>query len=318
MSKKLISIVVPLHNEQDGVEKFHHMLLASLDQNVADYDFEIIYVNDGSKDNTLVVVSKIANNNKLVRLASLSKNVGKELALTAGIEISKGDAIITIDGDGQHPPKLINDFIIRWKEGADVVVGVRKINQKEGFIKRYGSKLFYNLFNSISETKLIPRSTDYRLISREVADEFLKFSHHHRITRGLIDWLGYDRQIIEFNANPRLEGAASYSTKKLLALAGNTFISLSFAPLKLFMYFGSIISFVALILGIFIIIEQFLMDDPLNLNVSSSGFLALLILMITGIILTCQGITSIYIAHMYYSVGNRPLYSISKKKSIRI
>lgn len=309
---------MPVYNESQGIEEFHALLTSSLSKLSSSYLYEIVYVDDGSTDNSVSTLFSIANKDSRTRIASLSRNSGKEIALTAGVATANGDAIIMLDADGQHPPNLIPKFITQWESGFDVVVGVRKNNKNEGWVKKNGSTIFYAIFNRLSGTSLVPGSTDYRLISSEVANEFLQIKHHQRITRGLIDWLGYSQSIVYFDAPARLAGEAGYSTKKLFALAGNSFVSLSFMPLRLILLLGIAVSTLASLTTIFLIIEQFVFSDPFELNVSGTAFLALLLLFITGITLITQGIMSIYIAHMYYNAGNRPLYSISSKKSLRL
>jgi glycosyltransferase involved in cell wall biosynthesis len=159
-------------------------------------------------------LTSIAQRNPKVKIVNLSRNFGKEIATTAGIHHALGDATIIMDGDGQHPPAILPEFIKKWKAGAQVVIGVRDSNQKEGLIKKWGSKIFYRLFNSTSGTEIVPRSTDYRLIDKTVRFEFLRFTERHRISRGLIDWLGFRREYINFHAPERLAGQASYRTRK--------------------------------------------------------------------------------------------------------
>lgn len=310
----LLSIVIPAFNESEGIEEFHNrLLLPALKGRKLSY--EIIYVNDGSSDNTLTKLSSLTAGDTPVRVINLSRNFGKEIATSAGLYYAKGNAVIVLDSDGQHPPELISEFVRLWQKGAQVVVGVRTSNQKEGFVKKFGSKLFYRMVNAISNTKLIPRSTDYRLLDRVVVDEFLKFSERDRITRGIIDWLGFERAYIEFDAPARLAGQASYNTSQLVRLALNSFVSLSLKPLFFFGWIGVAIIILSTIFGLFILIEQLILNDPWALHYSGSVILGTFTAFMVGLLLISQAILATYISHIYAQAQGRPLFVINPRGS---
>lgn len=310
----LISIVIPSYNEGKNVNEFYRQLASVLDENDK-YNFEIVYVNDGSYDDTADLILELAKQDKRIRLIDLSRNFGKEIATTAGIHYAKGDAILTIDADGQHPPDLIPDFISKWEQGAQVVVGIRTSNKNEGLIKRYGSKIFYRIFNSTTGMQLIPGSTDFRLIDKCVQDDFTKMTERNRITRGLIDWLGYKREFIEFSANERMGGAASYKISKLIKLALDSFISMSLTPLYFAVYVGIIIMPLSFIVGVFLLIEHTVLGDPFGLNPTGTAYITLLILFLVGLVLFSQGIISLYLSHIHTETKNRPLFIVNKRNS---
>ena len=312
-----LSVVVPAYNEQESFPKFYPMLLGAINQAVGE-SYELIVVNDGSTDSTLDVLKNLSKNNRKIRIINFSRNFGKEIATTAGIFYAHGEAILMIDADGQHPPELIKKFIEVWQAGSQVVIGVRKSNAKEGPIKKYGSKLFYKLFNSTGATAMIPGATDFRLIDKEVQAEFIKFSERYRITRGLIDWMGFERSTIPFSANQRLGGKASYKVAKLVRLALDSFVSYSVAPLFIVGYVGTFITFITFIVGLFLFIEQILLGDPLRLRVTGTAMLSLLILFLVGIILISQGLISLYMSHVHAQTQNRPLFIIDKRNSVRL
>ena len=313
----LISIVVPAYNEAAGVEIFHKKLLAPILKTL-EYDFEIIYVNDGSKDETLKALYSLSEKSDQIRIVDLSRNFGKEIATTAGISIAKGDAVIILDADGQHPPKLIPQFLQKWEEGAQVVVGVRKSSNHEGAVKKWGSKIFYKLFNSSAESEIVPGSTDFRLIDKDVQEQFLSFTEANRITRGLIDWLGFQREFIYFNSPERLAGEANYRTSQLVKLALNSFISLSFRPLLLIGWLGGFITLLSLFVGIFIFIEQYILNDPLSLKFTGAALLGIFISFLVGIVLLSQGIMAVYLSHVMSHTQNRPLFVINRSRSMNI
>lgn len=313
----LLSIVVPMYNESEGALLFHESLIKSA-KSASKNSFEIIYVNDGSTDDTLEILTKVAKKDPAIKVVNLSRNFGKEVATTAGISVAQGQATIIMDGDGQHPPKLINEFIARWRDGAQVVVGVRGTNTNEGVIKKWGSKVFYKLFNSTSGSKIIPRSTDFRLIDSVVRAEFLRFTERHRITRGLIDWLGFKRDYITFDAPARLAGEASYKTSQLVKLALHSFTSLSLKPLFFFGWVGVVITCLSLATGIFIIVEYFVLKDPLLLGFSGSFMLGVFMSLMVGIILISQAILATYLSHVHVQTQDRPLFIIDPTNSTNL
>jgi len=312
----LLSVVVPLFNESEGINHFHDKLLLPAVKKASGDSYEIIYVNDGSRDLTLAKLQRIAQKNPNVQIVNLSRNFGKEIATTAGISVATGKATVILDGDGQHPPELIGDFIRMWREGAQVVVGVRSSNQKEGVIKKYGSKVFYRLFNSISGSRLTPRSTDFRLIDEHVRDAFNQFTERNRITRGLIDWLGFKREYIEFDAPARIAGEASYKTSQLIRLAFHSFVSLSLKPLYFFGWIGILITVLSLCGGLFVLVEQVLLHDPLHLGITGTALIGVFVAFLTGLILTSQGILAVYLSHVFAQTQGRPLFIIDRSTSV--
>ncbi|MET1033307.1 MAG: glycosyltransferase family 2 protein [Candidatus Saccharimonadales bacterium] len=313
----LLSVVVPMYNESEGAILFHSSLLPAVKKATSN-SFEIIYVNDGSRDETLDILTKLAKNETTIRVINLSRNFGKEIATTAGISVARGQATIIMDGDGQHPPTLISEFIKKWQFGAQVVVGVRSSNQKEGIVKKWGSKVFYKIFNSASGSEIIPHSTDFRLIDKVVQTEFLRFSERQRITRGLIDWLGFKRDYITFDAPARLAGEASYKTSQLVKLAMNSFISLSLKPLYFFGWIGVVITCLSLLVGTFIVVEQVILGDPLALSFTGTALLGIFTSFLIGLVLTSQGIIAIYLSHVHGQTQERPLFVIDKNNSTNL
>lgn len=308
-----LSIIVPVYNEAAGIEAFHSSLVAV----IKDYkNYEIVYVNDGSSDDSLQKLQALAGPSRAVRIISLSRNFGKEIAVTAGIQLARGQAIMTLDADGQYPVELIPKFIEQWEQGSQIVIGMRQSNQKEGFIKRYGSKLFHYLINKYSDAHLVYGSTDYRLIDREVQQAFMRMPERNRTNRGVIDWLGFERSYVPFHAKAREHGEAAYSFKKLFKLAIDSVISLSSSPLYAAAYIGAVIVPFSILLGIFMAIEMAI-GDPLNLNITGGGFVLDLELLLIGVLLLSQGIIGLYLSHIHAETQGRPLYVIDETKSIR-
>lgn len=309
-TSETISIVIPVFNEAKGLAHFHDALKKILEFLILKY--EIIYCDDGSTDNSSEVIQSLAKNDPRIHLISLSRNFGKEYALTAGIANATGDAVLTLDADGQHPVDLITEFIKRWQNGADVVVGVRQ------GATSLQSRLFYKLFNRITGERLIPHSTDFRLLDRKVVDAFLKLEEHNRITRGLIDWVGFKRDYITFAGKDREYGSATYSSKQLRRLALDSFVSLSSVPLLVFGYLGVFITIGSGLLGMVVLIEQVITNDPLGWNFTGTAMLGILILFLIGIVLMSQGMIALYISHIHTQTKRRPLYIIDESRSIGI
>lgn len=308
----LLSLVIPVHNEAESLEWHHDVIHEHLKGK--SYEYEVIYIDDGSTDSSLDIIKKLRKTHDYMHYLSFSRNFGKEAATSAGLDISKGDAVIMIDADGQHPIELIDTFIEKWQDGDDVVVGVRKSNVGEGFVKRTGSKLFYWLLYLINrDADSVPGSTDFRLLDRKVVDEYNKLTERNRITRNLIDWLGFKRALVPFAAPARHAGTASYSYGKLFKLALDGVISHSTRPLKLIGLLGIVISLLSAIGLLGVLVEKYVLSDPLGLSISGVAILALFLSFLVGIVLVCQGLLALYLENVHHETQNRPLFVIKEQ-----
>jgi len=311
---KKISIIVPAHNEEKNIPLIHGQLQNVFAKFANEYTFDVLFINDGSSDGTMVEIEKLAENDQAVKYIDFSRNFGKEVATTAGLNNCDGDACIMLDADLQHPVELIPEFIAKWEKGAEVVVGIRNKNKSDGFFKKIGSAIFYKIINRITEIEIIPNATDYRLLDRVVIEQFNRFTETNRMTRALIDWLGFRRDYINFEANERIHGDASYSFWKLFKLAMNSFISLSLLPLKLAGNLGIAITFVSGLAGFYILLGKYFFHTPFASTFSDSENLAILLVFLVGIILMSIGLLALYIANIHGEVINRPMYVVRKKK----
>ncbi len=309
---KSISIIVPAYNEEKNIP-LAYKELKKVFATCPNYAFDIFFVNDGSRDNTIGEIEKLAAADPIVHYIDFSRNFGKELATTAALNNCQGDAAMMLDADLQHPIELIPEFLKKWEAGLEVVVGVRKTNKSDGLIKKIGSKMFYTIINRIAEIKVVPNATDFRLLDRAVIDEFNRFTETNRMTRALIDWLGFKRAYIYFEANERINGDASYSTWKLFKLAINSFISLSLLPLKLAGNLGIIITLISGVAGTYIFFGKYFFHWHFASTFSDAENLAILILFLVGMLLMSIGLLALYIANIHNEVINRPMYVIRKK-----
>jgi len=314
MEKRHISIVIPFYNEENNIPLVYRELKKIL--NNANYSFEIIFVNDGSTDNSSAELDKITAADHTVKAVEFSRNFGKEVAMTAGLDICQGAACILMDADLQHPVEKIHEFIKRWENGAEVVVGVRNKNKSEGLIKKAGSYIFYLTINAISETEITPSSTDYRLLDRIVIEEFKRLKEKNRMTRALIDWLGFKRDYVYFNANERLYGKPSYNYLKLFRLAVSSYISHSLLPLKIAGYLGIVITSFSTLLGLVMFVDKFFLKDPYKMYFSGTAMLATIIMFLIGIVLSCLGLIALYIGNIHGEVVNRPMYIVRRRVNL--
>ncbi|HEX5109865.1 MAG TPA: glycosyltransferase family 2 protein [Vicinamibacterales bacterium] len=305
---RLVSIVVPVYGEAMNLP----LLVDALDRVTAGrHRWEYLFVNDGSPDNSLEVLHRLAAVNPRIRILDLSRNFGKEAALSAGLAHAAGDAVICMDADLQHPPALIPTFLDHWEHGAEVVVTVREDTHEPSLVRRAGSAIFYWLLTRMSDVEVVGKSTDYRLLDRRVVEAFLQLADHDRLVRGLVDWLGFRRVSVPFAAPARVHGASSFSYRRLTALFFNGIMTHSSAPLRWVGLLGLFITISATALLAFV-----LFDGWLKLVYGVYTPQAKLIIGITilqGIVLTALGVVSVYVARIYTEVVRRPLYVVREE-----
>lgn len=310
-NKHLISMIVPFFNEEENLE-WHHKKMSKF-LSTLDINFEFIYVNDGSTDNSLPVIRALSEKDYKVSYISFSRNFGKEAATTAGLRKAKGDAAVMIDSDGQHPIEVVEEFIKQWQSGVKQVIGVRKEDGEKRVFKRIGSHGFYFVLKLLGGNQSSQHGlTDFRLIDRQIIDEYNRMTEHNRITRNLLDWLGFSRSLVPFEAEERHAGEATYSMRKLTKLALDAVVKHSTRPLKFIGLAGVVISFVTALLALFIVVENYILSDPLLLNITGTALLAVFLSFMVGIVLVCQGLLALYIENVYYETQNRPLFIIEE------
>lgn len=307
---KKIAIVVPVYREAGNLLALYQRL-ESVTAQLSDFDWEYIFVNDGSPDDSYQVLLKLASEDKKIKVLDLSRNFGKEIALTAGAHEAIGvDAVICIDADLQHPPELIPDLLDQWRLGAEVVVTIRKSSEQEPLLRKWGSTIFYWIINKVCNFEMVPKATDFRLYDKKVVEAFRHATERERMFRGIMDWMGFRRAFIEFHASARQVGDAAYSYGKLWKLAINSITAFSLWPLRLTGYLGVLISvlsglLLSWMLGSYIFTGVWIYT-PLAIVVVANTFLM-------GLVLVSLGLVALYIGTIHTEVINRPLYLIREK-----
>lgn len=301
----IISIVVPAFNEQEVLEEFHAHLLAVLDP--LDFDLDIIYINDGSNDETYHILEQLKQQDSRVGIINLSRNFGKEAALTAGINHACGDAVVVIDADLQDPPELIVEFIRVWQQdAADVVYGQRSARGGETWFKRFTASVFYRLMQRIGKVR-IPRDTgDFRLMDRRAVDALKQLPEHHRFMKGLFAWIGFKQVAVPYRRDARYAGETKWNYWQLWNLAIEGFTSYSVTPLKVATYIGVVIALVAFLYGVYIISKTLIYGDP----VAGYPSLVVIVLFLGGIQLLFIGIIGEYLGRVFNETKRRPLYLV--------
>lgn len=301
----VISIVVPVYNEQEVLPEFHRRLSSVLD--TLSMDSEIIYVNDGSTDLTVAQLRQLKELDKRVALLDLSRNFGKEIAMTAGLDYAVGEAVVIIDADLQDPPELIPSFIQEWKKGYDVVYGKRSSRAGETSIKKSSAYLFYRIIQSVSRVSIPEDTGDFRLLSRRALDALQKLREQHRFMKGLFAWIGFSPKAVIYHRDRRYAGITKWNYWKLWNLAIEGITSFTIAPLKVATYLGLVIAMGAFAYAAVIVFKTIVFGNP----VAGYPSLMVTILFLGGVQLITIGILGEYVGRMFDETKNRPLYIVS-------
>jgi len=311
--KELISIVVPAYNEESVLESFHARMSRVLDQ-LVDYRCEIIFVNDGSKDGTQAVMDRLANDDDRVGTIMLSRNFGKEAAMTAGLDMAQGDAVAIFDADLQDPPELLLQFVAQWKAGYDVVYAKRRQRDGETWLKKATAHTFYRLIKKLSKVSIPPDTGDCRLMTRRVVQDLKRLREQHRFMKGLFAWVGYPSVAVTYRRDSRAAGQTKFNYLELWNLALEGITSFTIAPLKLATYLGTFFAVGAFGFGAWIILKTLIWGDP----VRGYPSLVVTVLFLGGIQLFFIGILGEYLGRIFDETKGRPLYLVAQHKSSRI
>lgn len=305
----LLSVVVPCYNEEENIADFYHELLKNNSFfNEKELELEILYIDDGSKDGTVPEVKKLRKQDERVHLLSFSRNFGKEAAIYAGLQKSKGDYVVIMDVDLQDPPALLPEMYSYIEEGYDSVATRRVTRKGEPVIRSAFARLFYRLMNRISRTEIVDGARDYRLMKRQVADAILSMTEYNRFSKGIFGWVGYETKWLEYENIERNKGETKWSFWKLFFYSIEGITAFSTMPLAIASIMGVLFCFAAFLLIIVTIIRKLVFGDP------TSGWpsLVCIISMISGVQLFCLGIVGQYLSKTYMEVKKRPIYLIKE------
>ncbi|MBU0711652.1 MAG: glycosyltransferase family 2 protein [Bacteroidota bacterium] len=303
-----ISIVIPAFNEEENISNISNELILIL--NKTSFNYEIIFVNDGSIDSSEQVLDNLNKNNPKVKYISFSRNFGHQAALQAGLSYASGDAVITMDCDLQHPPELIPEMIEKWKLGYKVVNAIRKYPPKTSIFKRMSSYYYYKLFNRLTNLSMIPGAADYKLYDKIVVEKLNALKENARFIRGLSIWIGFDQTNVFYTAKDRASGETKYSFTKMIHLALDGITSFSNFPLRIAVYFGFIICFFSFFYLVYVLYIRLFTSSA----IPGWASMITLILFLGGVQLMTIGVVGIYIGKIFEEVKNRPLYIIDKVK----
>jgi polyisoprenyl-phosphate glycosyltransferase len=299
-----VSVIIPMYNEEPNIDDLLKRLATILAQ--LDLNYEIVCVDDGSKDNTLGYLVAHQQRNSSIKVISLSRNFGKDIAMTAGIDYARGQAVILMDADLQDPPELIIELVTRWCEGYEVVYTVRRSRRGESWCKRLTAHLFYQVLDRLSSTPIPHNAGDFRLLDKNVVATLRQLPERSRFMKGLISWVGFRQTAVHFDRPPRLHGKTKWNYWKLWNFALDGITAFSSVPLKVWTYLGLLISGLALCYATFLVLRT------LILGIDVPGYASLMVVMLTlgGVQLLTLGIMGEYLGRVYDEVKNRPIYLV--------
>ena len=307
---KKVSVVIPMYYEEEVAKECYEKVSKVLKSLGDKYDYEIIFVNDGSKDKTLEILENIARDDKRAKIISFSRNFGHQAAVTAGLKEVSGDAIVIIDADLQDPPELIPQMLELWEQGNEVIYGKRKTRKGESAFKLLTAKMFYKTLNALSDVEIPKDTGDFRLVDRKVVDVINSLPEHNKFLRGLFSWVGFKQEAYEYERQERYAGKTKYPLKKMLKLASDGIISFSTKPLKLVGALGIVSIVISIVLLIYALISYIF-----KLNQLSAGWTSIIVAVtfFAGVQLLSLWVISEYIGRIYDESKGRPQYIIDKK-----
>ncbi len=303
----MLCVVVPCYNEEDVLAQFYVELkdvLLSLD----DLDYRIIFVDDGSEDDTLEILNALASADERIGVYSLSRNFGHQIALSAGLDAARGDAVVMMDADLQHPPALIRKLIEEWRQGYDVVSAVREWTDEASFFKRLSSRAFYWLINHLGDTHVVTGAADFCLLSRRAHAALRGMPEKHRFLRGMVSWIGFRRALVPYRAPPRAAGLSKYTLWKMLSMAWDAVCSFSSAPMRLATRIGAAVVLLAGAYLVYVLTRYMTVGDL----VPGWGSVISTVLIIGGMQLVFIGLIGGYLARVFEEVKRRPLYILKQ------
>jgi dolichol-phosphate mannosyltransferase len=306
-----VDLVLPIFNEEEVLAGFHRQLSAAIES--LPYSFRIIYINDGSNDSTAAVMEEIRQTDRRVVIVELSRNFGHQAALTAGLDQADGDYVISMDGDGQHPPELIGEMLRLAEAGYDAVITQRLEETGQSFFKKTTSRVFYRLINSIGNTRVLPGSADFRLLSRRFVEALRAMPEYHRFLRGMVAWAGFKSIILPYKPPTRLAGKSKYSLRKMVALSMDAVFSFSLVPLYIGITAGAVMLVLALAEMAYVL--SFWVTGRQSGLAPGWSSLMFVLLVVGGFLMITLGFIGVYVGYIFQEVKRRPVYLVRSVSS---
>ena len=313
---ELISVVVPCYNEEESLPLFYDEIIRVSDSMKAenDVEFEFVFVNDGSRDKTLILLRELAEKDSRVRYVSFSRNFGKEAAMIAGLEHTKGDYVVLLDADLQHPPKLIPQMYEYVSSGEYDCAATRRISRKgEPKLLSFFAGQFYRIINKISQTQIVNGAQDFRFMTRQMVDAIISMSEYHRFSKGIFSWVGFNTKFIEIENTERAAGTTTWNFKKLFLYSLEGIMAFSTAPLALPIFLGILSCIIAVIIFIVTLVQFFASD----ISMARFANIVCLIMLMSGITMICTGINGLYLSKTYMEIKHRPKYIVKETEENR-
>ena len=304
---KKISVIIPAYNEEESLPILYERLL-KLMNNMKEYNFEILFVNDGSKDKTIEIIKKMREEDSRINYVDFSRNFGKEIAMIAGLDYATGDCVIFMDADLQDPPELVPELVKYWEQGYDDVYAKRRSRKGETWLKKFTSKMYYKVLQSLTKVEIQKDTGDFRLLDRRCVEALKSLRESQRYTKGLFSWIGYNKKEILYDRDPRAAGKTKWNYKKLIDLSIDGITSFTTAPLRWSAIIGILISIIGFIYMITIIIKTIVS----GIDVPGYASTMVVILFIGGIQVSFLGIIGEYLGRAFYETKNRPIYFVDR------
>ena len=304
---KKITIIVPSYNEEEAIPYLYKRLNTMMN-NLKEYEFEVLFINDGSKDNTFTLIKELRNKDSRISYVNLSRNFGKEKAMIAGLDYATGDAVIFIDADLQDPPELIPELIKYWEEGYDDVYARRNSRKGETFLKKFTAKLYYKILQSLTRVEIQKDTGDFRLLDRRCVNALKKMRETQRCSKSMFSWIGYKKKEVMYDRDPRIAGKTKWNYKKLIDLAIDGITAFTTSPLRI----STMLTIPTFLAFIIYLIYVILRSIKLNIEVQAFQVLILLNLFFFGVIILLIGIIGEYLGRIFNETKNRPLYFVDE------
>lgn len=308
---KKVTILIPCYNEEASLPSLYDALKELMNQN-AGYEWEVLMVNDGSRDHTIDVIKQLRANDSRICYIDLSRNFGKENAMLAGFDYATGDCMIIMDADLQHPPSVIPEMLRKWEEGYEDVYGKRITRGKESWLRKKLSLTYYNILQKTTRVEILQNVGDFRLLDRKCIEELKKLRETERYTKGMYCWIGFKKTSVDFETQDRVAGESSMSFKALISLAIDGITSFTTAPLRISAFMGFVVSIVAFVYMCFVLFKTIFVGE----DVQGYPTLVILILFLGGVQLISLGIIGEYLGKIFNETKNRPVYVIGEKEGV--